>query len=177
MMKPSSTCVQLIKRLEGCKLIAYQDERGIWTIGYGHTGPEVHAGYTCTQDTAELWLQQDLERTALGVIKSLDVQLGQNAFDAIVSFSYNVGLGNEAHSTLLKLVNQRYTGAASAEFLKWVHETIGGVVTVSNGLVARRTWEKYLFLATDGQPVVFPAIGAHASWRWPEGPQPAQAQP
>lgn len=153
-MKLGSAGLALLKRFEGCKLVAYQDQGGVWTIGYGHTGLDVHEGLVITQETADLWLQQDLQRTVLGVVKSLDIQLGQNAFDALVVFSYNVGLGNEAHSTLLKLVNATYYGAASAEFMKWDH--IDGVE--NEGLKSRRAAERALFLTPDS-----PATAASSS--------------
>jgi lysozyme len=133
----------LIKSYEKCRLVAYPDQKGVPTIGWGHTGPEVHLGMTCTQAQADAWFEQDVQKAVLQVIKSLDIAVNQNQFDALVAFTYNVGVTAEGHSTLIKLVNAGYTGAASAEFGKWNH--VDG--EVSAGLTARRAAEKALFLS------------------------------
>lgn len=146
-VKLGANGLALLKHFEQCRLTAYQDEAGVWTIGWGHTGPEVHEGLVWTQQQADDQLQKDTWGSVLAVAKSLDVAVSQNAFDALVCFTFNVGADAEGHSTLLKLVNARYTGAASAEFGKWVHS--GG--HVSNGLVKRREAERALFLTPDDQ--------------------------
>lgn len=146
-MKLGSVGIALIKQFESCRLQAYPDQRGIPTIGWGHTGPEVHLGLVWTQSQADSALKDDVQTAVLGVIKGLDVAVGQNAFDALVSFTYNVGVDAEAHSTLLKLVNAR-SPAAAAEFLKWDHTN--GVV--NPGLLRRRQAEQKLFLLADQGP-------------------------
>lgn len=142
MMQASPKARALIEEFEGLRLTAYQDQRGIWTIGYGHTGPDVHPGLVWTQEQADAALQNDLARTVLGVIKSLDVAVNQNQFDAMVSFTFNVGVANEQHSTLLALVNGGHSAQASAEFLRWDH--VNGVENA--GLKRRRAAEQTLFL-------------------------------
>lgn len=146
-MQASPKARALIEEFEGLRLTAYQDQRGIWTIGYGHTGPEVRQGLVWTKAQADAQLEIDLRSTVLGVIKGLDVAIGQNAFDALVSFTFNVGTSAEQHSTLLKLVNAR-SPAAAAEFPKWDH--VNGAE--NPGLLRRRQAEQKLFLLADQGP-------------------------
>lgn len=142
-MKVGSAGCALIKSFEKCKLDAYLDQKGVPTIGWGHTGPEVHLGLTWTQEQADMALVKDMQFAVNAVTRSLDVAVSQNAFDALVAFTFNVGTTAEGHSALIKLVNAGYTGAASAEFAKWNH--VDGVV--SAGLTARRAAERELFLS------------------------------
>ena len=95
----------LIEKFEGLRLTAYQDMVGVWTIGYGHTGPDVKAGLTITQQQAEQLLINDLARFNNGVNALVTVKINQNQFDALISFSYNLGLGSLQQSTLLRLLN------------------------------------------------------------------------
>nr|WP_199065153.1 lysozyme [Chromobacterium sp. ASV5] len=141
-MKTSQNGIALIQKFEGLRLIAYQDVVGVWTIGYGHTGPDVRAGMIITQTQADQLLQQDLTKFEAGVSRLVNVSLQQNQFDALVSFSYNLGLGNLQSSTLLKLLNAGdYVGAAE-QFLRW--NMAGG--RDLPGLTARRATERALFL-------------------------------
>jgi lysozyme len=133
---------KLIEEFEGLSLAAYQDQRGIQTIGYGHTAG-VKSGDTCTQAEADAWLGYDLQ-TAESAVNSMCVSLTQNQFDALVSLTYNIGIGNFGESTVRKRLTigtPDYQGAAEA-FLMW-DKTNGAV---NPGLVNRRTAEKALFL-------------------------------
>ena len=140
-MNVSETGIELIKKFEGCVLKAYKCPAGIWTIGYGHTS-NVKKGQTITQEQAENYLKQDLNRFEISVNNLVNVRLNQNQFDALVSFCYNLGSGNLKNSTLLKLLNKKdYTGAAE-EFDRWVYASGKKL----SGLVKRRAAEKELFL-------------------------------
>lgn len=143
MTKLGALGLALLKRFEGCKLVAYQDQNGIWTIGFGHTGPEVVEGLVWTQEQADAQLALDAGWAVRAVLKSLDVAVNQNEFDALVCFTYNVGSGNEAHSTLLRLLNGGNRVGAADEFLKWDHVRKG---VVSLGLERRCEAERSLFL-------------------------------
>lgn len=132
----------LIQSFEKCRLVAYQDERGVWTIGWGHTGPEVVQGLVWTQEQADAQFELDVGDAEHEVIKTTDVPLTQNQFDALVSFTFNVGDDAEAHSTLIMLVNQSRFADAANQFPRWDHA--GG--HVSAGLDARRAAERTLFL-------------------------------
>jgi lysozyme len=137
----SQTGKALIQSFESCKLYAYQDERGIWTIGWGHTTGVVPY-LTCTPQDADGWFDQDTQNVINAVNNSVKVPLTQNQFDALVSFTYNVGVGSEAHSTLLQLLNAGNFQGAADQFLLWNH--VNGQVDA--GLTRRREAEQALFL-------------------------------
>lgn len=142
-MVPSQHCVDLIKRFEGCKLEAYQDPRGIWTVGYGSTGPGIVEGLTITQKTAEGMLLGHVREVGLTLTDLVGQGMKQNQFDAITSLAYNIGTQAFKNSTLLKLLRANKPVEASNEFPKWDH--CGGVVLP--GLLARREAEQALFLS------------------------------
>ena len=145
-MTPSDECYDLIEHFEGCELKAYPDPAtggDPWTIGYGHTGPEVHPGMVITQAEADALLRQDAEKVAKQVAPMVHVPLSQQEFDALVCFVFNVGIGNFAKSTLLKKLNAGdYDGAAN-ELPKW-NKAEGKVMA---GLTRRREAERELFNA------------------------------
>src|SRR5579883_2831904 len=140
-MSYSDAGFALTTGFEGLRLQAYLDAVGVWTIGYGHTGPDVHPGRTITKDEAEAILQADLAKHVAAVNRLVHVDLTQGQFDALVDFSFNLGDHALAGSTLLRLVNAREFGAAQDEFPKWDHA--GG--RVLPGLLARRQAEAVLF--------------------------------
>lgn len=143
-MKYSKTGLALTERFEGCKLVAYQDQVGVWTIGYGHTRG-VHEGMTCTQAQAEQWLLEDIAAAEQNVNTHVKVPLTQAEFDALVDFDFNCGSGNLDSSTLLKLVNEGDPEDAAKEFEKWDHA--GGKVVA--GLLRRRQAEEAEFREAD----------------------------
>lgn len=132
--------LHFIQQSEGCKLSAYQDSVGVWTIGYGHT-KGVHAGMTCTQAEADNWLQDDLEAVYEALDNLVQVSLSQGQFDALASFCFNLGAGALKTSTLLTLLNQGKYGAAQQQFARWVHAG----KQVLPGLVKRRAGEAEMF--------------------------------
>lgn len=143
-MTPSSKCSALVEKSEGDVLKAYPDPAtggAPWTIGYGHTGPEVHPGMVITQQEANAYLEQDLYRVGQQISKVVHVELSQDEFDALVCFVYNIGIGNFMKSTMLKLLNAGKFDEASHEFDKWT-KAAGKVMP---GLVTRRHDEKDLF--------------------------------
>lgn len=140
-MQLGAAGLALIKEFEGCKLEAYQDQHGIWTIGWGHTGPEVVPGLVWTQEQADAQLVADTQTAVTGVMRYLDVTVNQNQFDALVSFAYNVGVADFAGSTLLRLLNGGYPNMAAAQFPMWDH--IAGQVNA--GLLRRCDAEQALF--------------------------------
>lgn len=140
-MNYSNDGLTLTEQFEGCKQKAYQDQKGVWTIGYGHT-KGVTPSMTCTKEQAEWWLRQDVEEAEEAVIELVKVQLRQNQFDALVDFVFNLGRGNFSGSTLLKKINASDFKGASSEFEKW--NRAGGIVR--SGLTRRRFAERDLFL-------------------------------
>jgi len=140
-MQISDVGLNLIKQFESCKLIAYQDVRGIWTIGWGTTGPDIIEGIVWTQDQADDRLFQDVQNAVSHVNSLVTVSITQGQFDALSSFAYNVGCGALAGSNLLRLLNAGNPSGASNEFPKWDHAN--GVVIA--GLLRRRLAEQMLF--------------------------------
>lgn len=146
-MQTSDKGIALIKQFEGCRLTAYQDSVGVWTIGYGWTRPvdgvPVRAGMTIKQEMAERLLKTGLVGYEADVSRLVKVPLSQGQYDALVSFTYNLGARSLSTSTLLNKLNARdYTGAAN-EFLRW--DKAGGKVLA--GLTRRREAERALFLS------------------------------
>ena len=139
--------LNLIKKFEGFKAKPYLCPAGVPTIGYGNTfylsGKKVAlTDKPITEEEAEFMLQSLVDSTFSNQVESvLKVSLTQLQFDALVSFEYNLGLGNLKASTLLKKVNSMDFKGAASEFPKW--NKAGGKVLP--GLTARRLAEKELF--------------------------------
>lgn len=136
--------LRLIKAFEGLRLTAYRDPVGIWTIGYGTTRG-VYPGMQITEAQAEQLLRNDVQRFEAAVRQLVTVPLDTDEFSALVSFTYNVGEGAFANSTLLRKLNQGDREGASNEFLRWVNA--GG--RVLPGLERRRKAERALFRGED----------------------------
>lgn len=141
-MQISKTGLELIKSFEGCGLVAYKCPAGVWTIGYGHTGG-VKPGMEINQAQATVMLKRDMRSYEATVNKYVTVEINQNQFDALVSFTYNCGGNALRKSTLLKLLNQGKIKEAADQFDLWNR----GGGKVLPGLVRRRTAEKKLFLS------------------------------
>ena len=118
-MEYSKQGLDLTKRFEGCRLTAYQDVRGIWTIGFGHTGPEVVEGLVWTQNQADSQLVMDLQHAVTVVNNLVTIGLSQPAFDAVVDLVFNIGSGKLWNSTMLKLLNAGNLEAAAEQFDRW----------------------------------------------------------
>jgi lysozyme len=128
--------IDLVKEFEGCRLVAYMDVSGIWTIGYGHTR-NVQPGDTCTQEQAETWLNEDLSEAHHELLQESPGPFAPGAEDALISFVYNVGIGNYRSSTLRKYVDGENWAGVKAEIIKWDH-SYGQVIS---GLRRRRQAE------------------------------------
>ncbi len=137
----SDAGLALTKQFEGLSLTAYQDQVGVWTIGYGHTGPSVQGGMTITEDQATLLLQSDVAASVSCVNNAVTATISQPQFDALVDFCFNLGCGALVKSSLLRFVNMNDFVSAAAQFLLWDHA--GGVVV--QGLLRRRQAEAALF--------------------------------
>lgn len=144
----------LIQYFESCRLRAYRDETGIWTIGWGHTGSEVTPVTEITQQVADFWLGADIDDACACVESHVNVDLTDNQFAALVSFAFNVGRGNPAAgksgfvrlrngkpSSMLRALNRGDYKAAALEFPKWNHAS----GAPSKGLTKRRLAEQELF--------------------------------
>ena len=140
-MNVSPNCAAITKQFEGCQLEAYQCPAGKWTVGYGHTGPDVYKGLKIDQARADQLLMLDLQSAQNTVNNLVEPQISQNQFDALCDFVFNVGAGNFGTSTLLKKVNAQDYAGALQEFPKW--NKGGGKVLP--GLTKRRAAEAELF--------------------------------
>lgn len=150
-----------LKRYEGLRLTSYRDIVGVWTLGYGSTGSHVKPGMTITEPEAEALLRKDLSRFEAAVTNLVKVKLTDNQFAALVSFSFNVGIGAFQKSTLLKKLNAGNYNAVPAELMKW---TKAGGRQVQ-GLVNRRAqegalWGKGAFVSSQFVDVQAPS-GPH----------------
>jgi lysozyme len=137
----SDAGLNLTQTCEGCRLSAYADQGGVWTIGYGHTGPGVHAGLTITQEQADTFLQSDIAGSVACVNKLVTANISQSQFDALVDFTFNLGCASLASSTLLRYVNTGDFASAANEFQRWDH--IGNIIVP--GLLRRRQAEAQMF--------------------------------
>lgn len=153
-MNISETGLDLIRRFEGKSNVSYLCPAGKWTIGYGHTGPDVKGGMRITDEVAEQLLLQGAAKAERIVKNAVKVRLNQNHFDALVSFVFNVGPGKAGErdgfvtlkdgrpSTLLRRLNEGDYFRAADQFPLWKYSNGKELA----GLVARRAAEKALFL-------------------------------
>ena len=139
-MKISLEGLALIKRFEGCRLEAYKCSANVLTIGYGHTGG-VKENDTITQDEADKLLQEDVEQFEKYVDDNVTVELGQSQFDALVAWTFNLGVGNLRESTMLKKLNSEDYASVPSEMKRW--NKAGGKTL--DGLIRRRKAESLLF--------------------------------
>jgi lysozyme len=133
---------EIIKYYEGLRLEAYLCPAGVWTIGYGHTGSDVWPGLVITKEWAEWLLDEDLKKFEAYVSGYVKVDLTQDQFDALVSFTYNVGAEAFKNSTMLKKLNAGDYEGAAKEFPRW-NKSKGKVLP---GLVKRAEAQRKLFL-------------------------------
>ena len=140
-MEASEVLIEKLKEFEGFRRDAYRDEAGVLTIGYGHTGKDVREGDRLTTYGAEQLLMIDLQEHEAAV-RRLHVARTQGQFDALVSFSFNLGIGRLHRSSLLKVIRNGGSKAQiQREFKRWVY---GGDKRLP-GLVKRREWEAKRF--------------------------------
>lgn len=133
---------EIIKKWESLRLKAYLCPAKIWTIGWGHT-KGVKEGDECTQEQADAWLDEDIQASIDAINKYVTSSLTGNQREALISFVFNVGIGNFLDSTLLRLINSGDYIGASNQFPRW--NKARGVVLP--GLTLRRKEEKDLFVS------------------------------
>ena len=158
-MKVSAAAIKTIKCHEGVKTRPYQCPALIWSVGVGHVIDPSHIAVkyeerrnlpipdgwdrSLAMDEVDAILAQDLAKFERGVARLCPAALGnQGIFDALVSFSFNVGLGNLQRSGLRMKTNRGDFDEAADEFLKWT-KAAGRVLP---GLVKRRNDERAMFL-------------------------------
>tara|TARA_Y100000593_G_scaffold37439_1_gene72652 strand:+ start:1171 stop:1596 length:426 start_codon:yes stop_codon:yes gene_type:complete len=141
-MKISNNGLDLVKHFEGLVLEAYKCPAGVWTIGYGHT-KDVQPGDSWSEDHADHMLEVEMEEYEKYINDLVEVELNQNQFDAMVSWVYNLGVGNLQSSTLLKVLNAGDYAGVPEQIMRW--NKAGGKVL--EGLTRRRQAEADLFVA------------------------------
>ena len=145
-MKTSPQGLAIIKKFEGFRAKPYACPAGVATIGYGSTyyadgKPVKLTDAPITEAQAQELLQATLTKYEACVSGAVKMPINQNQFDALVSFTYNVGCSAFRNSTMLQLFNTGYAGAAAEQFARWNRG--GGKVLA--GLVSRRAAERALF--------------------------------
>ena len=139
-MKISQEGISLIKKFEGCEYNAYKCAADVLTIGYGHT-KDVKEGDLVTQQEAENLLAEDLKEFEESVIDAVEMPMSQHQFDALVSWTFNLGPSNLKASTMLKVLNKGDYEDVPAQIKRW--NKAGGKVL--EGLIRRREAEALLF--------------------------------
>jgi lysozyme len=141
LVKLSAEGLTELKRYESCRLDAYTDEGGVWTIGYGDTGIDVHQGLTITQVNCDERLARRLLQFETAVQHAVKRPMKQGQFDAFVSLAYNIGIAAFSGSTMLAFFNQSDEAEAARQFGRWIHVN----KVVSPNLVKRRFSEVVRF--------------------------------
>jgi len=149
--RTSSTGLDLIKKFEGLHRLgedgmvrSYRCPAGRWTIGYGHT-KGVRSGQKITPQKAEAFLVEDVQWCEDAIRRHVSVPLSQFQFDALVSFVFNLGEGNFASSTLLKVLNRGDYQGVPEQITRWNKARVDGVLKPLRGLTRRRSAEAALF--------------------------------
>ena len=143
-MKISQKGIDLIKKFEGCRLKAYKDSVGVWTIGWGNTS-HAKAGMVITQQQAETFLKEDIVPVER-VLNGMGVNFTQNQFDALCSWIFNLGTANFNSSAMRKyIIAKKGDVEITDQLIKW-HNAGGKPLT---GLKRRRVAEANMFLGRE----------------------------
>jgi len=142
--KISQEGIRLIKLFEGCKLEPYFCSASVLTQGYGHTKTVVE-GQSWSQEHAEEMLMLDLQEFEQAVRELITVELNQDQFSALVSFSFNLGSNALRISSLRKVLNAEKYNEVPDQIRRWNKATVNGEKVVLDGLVRRRNAEALLF--------------------------------
>lgn len=149
-LKFSENGLKRLTLLEGNFLNAYLDIAGVWTIGVGHTGlvdgKVIDEDMEITATKSLELLKQDISEMSKAVNNLLKVEVTQNEFDALVIFTFNIGIGGFRNSTMLKLLNKNdRSEKLFTAWLMWTKITKAGQKVHSKGLLNRRNAEIKLF--------------------------------
>lgn len=155
--KMSPEGLAFLKAREALRLTAYLDSAGVWTIGWGHTGTDVHAGQTVTEAEALVLLEVDVEVCTDRMKLALTREPTQHQFDAMACLAFNIGGAAFAKSTVCKQFNAGDEIAAANAFGLWIKYTdpVTKKKLDSPGLIKRRALEKAMFLeGTTVEPTI-----------------------
>ena len=140
-MDISQNGINLIKQFEGFSALVYMDVAGVATIGYGHAIKNGEVFSNITQMQAEDLLAKDCGQAVKAVSRLIAASLSQNQFDALVSFTFNLGGGALQRSSLRRKLNRGEYSEVPCELMRWVYA--GGMRV--RGLMRRRAAEATLF--------------------------------
>lgn len=140
--EPSENFIRLAHGSEGCKLKAYRDAGGIWTIGWGHTGKDVKPEMVITQQRANELFFIDC-KVHINFLNAKDFNIGQPQFDALLDLIYNIGPGNfNKDIFLIKAIKANSQAGIRAGFMRHIYDHTG---KKEDGLVKRRQNELNLY--------------------------------
>ena len=147
-MKTSEQGIAMIRSFEGVKLTPYKDVAGRWTIGVGHllAEGEGEEHETINSAQADAILRNDLDAAEKAVTDLVRTPISQNEFDALVSFTFNLGRHALQGSTLLRMLNSGDVDQAADQFVLWDKAHVDGKLTQVEGLTRRRMSERRMFV-------------------------------
>jgi len=146
-----------IQQREGLRLSAYQDQAGVWTIGYGHTSG-VTEGMKIGTQQADDYLKEDIRWAETTISANVRMPLDEDEFATLVSWAFNIGTHNVIESTLVRKLNTGDYGSVPSELMRWIKvrypET--GQLEDNPGLINRRTSEVEQWLQGTGDATLNP---------------------
>lgn len=148
MYQISDEGIECLKLLEGYKSTWYGDSEGNPTIGYGHLKEKGDYFESLTPEEAEIILRKDIEEVE-DYLNTLDLELEQNEYDALVCLVFNIGQGQFSKSTVLKMIRLNDDINTLTHWADWVYVNIGGIKQKNKGLANRRRAEMTLFNKID----------------------------
>lgn len=160
-IKTSPAGLELITQFEGLRLDSYYCPAGKLTIGVGHVIlPSETIPKTITKAQAMELLAKDVQRFEAGVRKNVRVPLTQPQFDALVSFTFNVGEGGLVDTNVARAVNDRRFADVPAALLAWTRARVNGKMEILPGLVRRRAAEGEMFSRLADTPAMVPVAAS-----------------
>jgi lysozyme len=142
----TSDTLSAISAFEGCRLHSYQDSAGVWTIGTGHTGPEVSEGLSWSQERCDAALESDVAWARSAVWRAThDVDTSPAEYSAMVSLCFNIGAGAFRSSSVLAFHRRGNRASAASAFGLWDKVHFNGKLVTSAGLTHRRECEAAMY--------------------------------
>jgi lysozyme len=142
----------LVNHFEGREHVPYRDPVGVWTVCEGHTGPEVIPGKSYSDVDCDLFKAQDLAIADAAVRRLVKVPLTDWQRAALIDFTFNLGAGRLAGSTLLKRLNAGDYAGACAEYAAWVKGRVDGQLATLPGLQNRRDADRWVCEQSSSNP-------------------------
>ena len=145
-MKVTFEETEFIRSFEGLSFSSYICPAGVYTCGYGCTGPDIVEGTVWTEEYCRERFMEEIDKFCTKLDRLLPPDIHKNKYLACLSLSYNIGIAAFATSTLLRFIKEKNYGSAAEQFLAWTKITVKGKKIFSKGLHTRRKAERDLFL-------------------------------